>query len=201
MRNLWRWLGALVLAVAAQAQDFTENLTPAERESAGLHKLAPAELAKLREIVERYKAGEVAVVQQQAEQKVAETQARVAEAEKKVAAAEARARESAGTPAKKGPGWLSALLTLEKAGQGASQDDELHSRLVGPLKSFSGRRKFVLENGQEWQMIEGDTYAGPTYENPAVNVRPGTFGTFWLQIPEAAVRVKVKPLKLELKTP
>lgn len=194
------WLGALLLAVAAPAQDFTATMTPAEKEAAGLGKLTPAELAKLREVVERYKAGELAQVQQQAQQQVAANEAMVKEAQAKVAAAEAKAREAeskAAAPAKKGPSWLTALITLQKAGDSGSGDEEIHARLDGTIKSFSGRRRFALDNGQVWEMVEADRYAGPTYTNPEVFIRPGLLGTFWLRIPDAALRVKVKPLKVQ----
>lgn len=199
------WLGALVLAVAVQAQDFTRTMTAEEQAVAGLEKLSPAELARLKAFVERYKAGAVAVVQEQAEQKVAATEAKVKVAEQKIAVAEAKAKEAEtkivtggeSTADKKGPRWFSALLTLKKAEAKPEAEEAIESRLAGSIKNFSGRRSFTLENGQVWQMIEADSYAGPTYERPVVRVRPGLFGTFWLQIPEAAVRVKVKPVKLE----
>lgn len=195
------WLGALVLAVAAHAQDFTATMTPAEKEAAGLGKLTPAELAKLREVVERYKTGEVAQVQQQARQQVAATEAKVQAAQAAAAAAEAKAQEAetkaASAPARKGPHWLTALVTLQKAGDSGRSDEEIRAKLDGTLKSFSGRRRFTLDNGQVWEMIESDSYAGPAYPNPDVFIRPGMLGTFWLRIPEAALRVKVKPLKVQ----
>lgn len=215
MHKLMTWLGALVLAVAAaQAQDFTRTMTAEEQAAAGLEKLSPAELAKLKAAVERYKAGAVAVVQEAAEQKVAATQAQVQEvarqvaaseakakeAEEKAAAAEAKAKAAAEKPAvaeKKGPGWLGALITLRRAEAKPEAEEAIESRLAGSVSTFSGRRTFTLENGQVWQMTESDAYAGPTYDHPVVRVRPGMFGTFWLQIPEAAIRVKVKPVKLE----
>ena len=197
------WLGALVLAVAVHAQDFTATMTPAEKEAAGLGKLTPAELVKLREVVERYKAGEVAQVKQQAQEKVAATEAKVQAAQAAAAAAEAKAKEAetkaAAAPAKKGPNWLTALVTLQNAGKGdgSSGDEEIHAKLDGTIKSFSGRRRFALDNGQVWEMVESDSYAGPAYTNPEVFIRPGMLGTFWLRIPDAALRVKVRPLKVQ----
>jgi hypothetical protein len=46
-------------------------------------------------------------------------------------------------------------------------------------------------------MIEADSYAGPTYTNPDVFVRPGMLGSFWLRIPDGALRVKVRPVKIQ----
>ena len=101
------------------------------------------------------------------------------------------------TEKKKGPSWLSALMTLKKAEAKPEAEEAIESRLAGSIANFRGRRSFTLENGQVWQMTESDSYAGPTYDHPVVRVRPGILGTFWLQIPEAAIRVKVKPVKLE----
>jgi hypothetical protein len=208
------WLGALVLAVTVQAQDFTRTMTAEEQAAAGLEKLSPAELAKLKAAVERYKAGAVAVVQEQAEQKVAATQAQVQEASRQAAMAEAKAKEAEGKAAmaeakakaaqnkptveeKKGPSWLGALITLRRAESKPDAEEAIETRLAGSVSTFEGRRSFTLENGQVWQMTEADAYAGPTYDRPVVRIRPGAFGNFWLQIPEAAIRVKVKPVRLE----
>lgn len=196
----WLGLGALLLGAAA-AQDFTRTLTAEERVAAGLDRLTPAELATLKAAVERYKAGAVDVVARAAEAQAAAAAARAQEAERQAAAAEARAREAAAQAAhsesRKGPGWLTALITLEKTAQDPEASGEVRSRLAGPLESFSGRRRFALENGQVWQMTDLGEWAGPRYDRPEVTIRPGLLGTFWLRIPEAGVRVKVRPVKLE----
>jgi hypothetical protein len=202
MRKLgWLGLGALLLAVAAPAQDFTRTMTPEERAAAGLERLTPAELAALKAAVERYKSGAVEVVTREAGAQTAAAAARAAEAERQAAAAEARAREAAAQAAKaeprKGPGWLTALITLEKTAQAPDSAEEVRARLAGKLESFSGRQRFTLDNGQVWQMTDLAEWAGPAYDRPEVTIRPGALGTFWLRIPEAGVRVKVRPVKLE----
>jgi hypothetical protein len=205
MRKLgWLGLGALLLAVAAPAQDFTRTMTPEEQAAAGLARLTPAELAALKAAVERYKSGAVEVVTREAGAQTAAAAARAAEAERQAAAAEARASEAAAQAAKaakaeprKGPGWLTALITLEKTAQAPDSAEEVRARLAGPLESFSGRQRFTLDNGQVWQMTDLAEWAGPTYDRPEVTIRPGVLGTFWLRIPAAGVRVKVRPVKLE----
>lgn len=191
MKNFMFGLGLLTLASSVIAQEFTATLTPEERREAGLEKLSPAELARLQALVERYKAGEVAFVKQAAEQKVAAAEVRAQAAETK--AAEAVAAEA------KGPGWFKALLTLQSAGKKSADDgdDELQARMAGTLRSFEGRRSFTLEDGQVWTMIESGSYAGPALQNPAVTIRPGALGIFWLKVPEARLRVKVKPVKIQ----
>jgi hypothetical protein len=204
-------LGLFVLAGMARAEDFTAIMTPEDRAATGIDRLTPAELARLKAVVERYKSGEVAVVRQQAEQKVAtvkeEAEQKVAtvkqEAEQKIAVAEAKVqqveaqRPAADKPADKKPGWFSALVTLQKAGEKSDKNDILEGRLKGTLKSFRGTRSFELQDGQVWKMIEGDSYHGPELDSPAVRIMPGFMGTFWLQIREAALRVKVQPVKVQ----
>jgi hypothetical protein len=200
MRKILLQLGLLAGLVAMLgAQDFTQTVTPAERAAAGLDKLSPAELAQLKALVERYKTGEVAVVQQQAQAQVAVHEAKAAEAQQKAAAAEAKAKAAEGshTDPKKGPSWLAALITLEKTAKSPESNEEFRTRLKGKLESFSGKRSFTLENGQVWQMVDATSWSGPDYDNPEVNIKPGVFGVFWLRVPEASLRVKVKPLKLE----
>lgn len=200
MRTLTIWLGALVLAVAVQAQDFTRTMTAEEQAAAGLEKLSPEELARLKAFVERYKAGAVATVQEQAEQKVAATEAKAKEAEQKAAAAEAKAKEVAaqqGEERKSGPGWLRALVTLKKAEQNPAGNEPLESRLVGDFRGWRRGTVFELENGQRWQHVEGEDYVTPPMPPPRVKITPGAFGTFWMKIEGVNARLRVKPIKLE----
>lgn len=199
MRILMLVWGMLAWAVAVHAADFTQTMSPEERKATGLDRLTPAELQQLKAIVERYKSGEVAVVQQQAEQKVAvvrqEAEQKVAVAEAKVKAVEAKVT----TPesGKKQPGWISALLTLQKATEKPDEVEVFEDRLAGELKSFEGKRRFTLQSGQVWEMIQGDYYSGPTIASPAVTVKPGILGVYWLRIEEAKLRVKVKLIRIE----
>jgi len=194
------WLGALVLAVTMHAQDFTRTMTAEEQAAAGLEKLSPAELAKLKAAVERYKAGAVAVVQEQAEQKVAATEAKVKEAEKKVAAAEVKAKEAAANAdqdKKSGPSWLRALVTLNKVTENPATAQALESRIAGQFRGWRRGTVFELENGQRWQATDGDDYVTPPQPGPAVSIVPGALGSFWMKIEGVRPRVRVKPIKLE----
>lgn len=198
MRNLMSWLGVLAVAVAVHAQDFTRTMTADEQAAAGLGKLTPDELAKLRAAVERYKAGEVGAVQQ----RMAATEEKAKAAEQKAAAAEAKVREAeakvaTAAPAKKGPSWLSAMITLEKTAQAPDASEELRTKLKGTLETFTGRHRFELVNGQIWQTVDGNGWSGPSYVEPEVIIKPGLMGAFWLTIREAGLRLKVKPIKLE----
>jgi hypothetical protein len=160
-------LACASMAVAGMAVDLRRATTPDEFAAAGLARLSPEELQALGKLVDRLQSSAPP------------------------------AEPAGGAAAGKSPSWLSALLTLERAGEAKGGHEVLQTRLAGSLKSFSGRRNFTLQNGQQWQMIEPDSYAGPAYENPEVFIEPGMLGYFWLRIPEGALRVKVKPLKLQ----
>lgn len=176
-------------AAFGQGGDFTKIMTPGEQAQAGLDKLTPEELARLKAVVERYKSGEVAEIRQEAEKKVAVAEARVKQAETGAVAA-------AG-PAGKKPNWFTALVTLRKTADKPDKAEALEGRLAGSLKTFNGRRSFELQDGQVWRMIESGRYSGPTLEAPAVSITPGFMGIYWLQIREAPLLVKVQPVKID----
>jgi len=204
MRIFMSWLGALVLAVAVQAQDFTRTMTADERAAAGLEKLSAEELAKLKAYVERYKSGAVAVVQEQAEQKVAATEAKVKEAEQKAVVAEEKAKvaetkiaNAAAAEKKSGPSWFRALVTLQETSEKPAAAEAIVSRLVGDYDGWTGRTLFRLENGQIWQQAGGSERVDDTRHSPEVKVYPGMLGSYWLEIEGVRERVKVKPIKLK----
>jgi len=203
MRSLIVLLACLVVAAGARAQgDFTETLTPAERTAAGLDKLTPAELARLRAIVERYKTGEVAVVQQEAAAQVASVRE---EAAQKVGAAEAKAREAetrasavaAAEPGKKVPAWVGALAILKRTNEAPGKAEAVESHIVGEFTGWRRGTVFKLDNGQVWQQAGSDDYVGVRLQSPKVRVFPGVLGSFWMEVEGIRPRCKVKPLQLE----
>ncbi len=174
----------------APAAEFAKSLSKAESQSAGLAKLTPAEIASLETLIQRYKQGAVAVVQQQAEKKQQE-------AEQKVVAAEAKAA-AVTKPEKKFPAWVGALITLQRTGDQPDKAETLESRLTGNFSGWSGRSTFRLENGQLWAQANSDSYEyAPTLHTPAVKITPASMGTFWLEISGVHHRCRVKPLKME----
>ena len=179
------------VALAAEG-DFTKTMTAADLARTGLAKLSPEELAQLKAVVERYKAGAVEVVQQQAESKVAA-------AETKIAAAEAKVRKAEQTAAvdPKKPNWLRALITLEKSASSPEEASAIESRIEGDFKGWSGRTTFRLENGQIWQQSSSGDYETPPIPSPRVRVFPAKLGGFWIEVDGVNPRVKVKPIKLD----
>lgn len=183
---------ALAGAVLAQG-DFTTTLSAEERAAAGLEKLTPAELARLKALVERYKSGEVEVVQREAQQKVAAVEQ---EAATKVAAAEAKAKEAVVEEDKREPGWLKALVTLQRASDKPDAQAALESKFATEFRGWRGNTVFTLENGQRWQVDGTEEYVTPPQPAPKVRIKPGVFGTYWMEIEGVRPKVKVKPVKL-----
>lgn len=202
------------------ADDFLKTLSPEELTATGLQKLTPAELARLAAVVERYKTGEVAVVQQRveevrqaAEQKVAVVQQAAAqqvavvqqEAASKIAAAEAKAKQAEtkaaevpmAAPADKKPGWLKALITLDKVAKEPDSNDAVETRFAGDFKGWRRGTVFNLANGQRWQADSSEDYVTPPAPAPKVKIYPGMLGTFWMEIEGVKPRVRVKPIRLE----
>lgn len=192
MRTLCIFLLSVVSAVGLLAADGMLQKLPRERYAkAGLEKLTSAELTELEQIIREAKSGEL----EAAERKAAAAEAKARAAEEKAASAEAKA--SASAPARKGPSWLSALITLEHTAKAPDASEEFRTKLKGTLETFTGRHRFELANGQIWQTVDGTGWSGPSYSEPEVVIKPGMMGAFWLSIPEAGLRLKVKPLKLE----
>ncbi|MDI1247872.1 MAG: hypothetical protein PSV13_03220 [Lacunisphaera sp.] len=215
-------LWALLVATPLWAADgFLQTLTPEELAATGLQKLSPEELARLAAVVERYKTGEVAVVQQRveevrqaaeqkvavvrqaAEQKVAsvrqEAETKIAAAEAKVKQAETKAAEvpAATVATDKKPGWLKALITLDKVAKEPDSNDAIETRFAGDFKGWRRGTVFNLANGQRWQADSSEDYVTPPSPAPKVRIYPGMLGTFWMEIEGVKPRVRVKPIRLE----
>jgi len=178
-------LGAATLGAGG---DFLGSITPEERTAMGLQKLAPEELARLKAVVERYKSGEVAVVQQQAAAQVAAAETKLKEAEAQV---------TAPVTDKKKPGWLAALITLQKTRDKPDQADAFETRIAGDFDGWTGHTTFRLENGQVWQQNGGESYSGDRLNSPRVKIYPGAFSAYWMEVEGLRQRVKVRPIRLE----
>lgn len=176
-----------------EAQDFTRQLSPEEQAAIGLAKLSAEERAALVAIVERYReqstpsgnrdAGTAGISQAGSP---ATPDASAATAPSATAAANRSVRS-----------WIPFLKDNGKEPRKpnaapAAASDEVATRLKGDLRSFNGRRSFVLENGEVWEMDEAGSYSGPVLTSPEVILRPGILGTHVLKIPEAALRVRVR---------
>ena len=56
------------------------------------------------------------------------------------------------------------------------------SNIIGEFKGFRGGTTFQLENGQTWQVVEGELGGIKAMTNPKVTIRPGLIGGWRLQV-------------------
>ena len=178
------WAAAVAICVPAATAANVFKQQPADQfRAAGLHKLTDEELAALEAMFERMKSGEITVIREEAEQKVA--------------AAEAKVQQTEVEQKKSGPGWLRALVTLQNTNEKSGKADPVQTRIAGNFRGWRGNTQFRLENGQVWQQDDDSSYVGVNFESPAVKIYPGMFGSFWMEVENVRPRVRVKPLKLQ----
>lgn len=75
------------------------------------------------------------------------------------------------------------------------QDDPspIHSRMVGEYDGLSGYSEIELENGMVWRQTDGRRYDFPkTLKDPEVEIKPGVFGSWQLQVKGYNRRVGVE---------
>ena len=66
------------------------------------------------------------------------------------------------------------------------------SNVIGVVKGFSGGTTFKLENGQTWQVVDGELTGIKAMTNPKVTIRPGLIGGWRLQVDGYNSVAKVK---------
>jgi hypothetical protein len=198
-----------VFCSSLRAQDFTRGLSAEEEAAIGLAKLSAAERAALIAVVERYR--ESGVATRSAATDSASPSATVASTPCPEATSTTVPPPASGVAAASGAPSSSAVAAAGRAVRSwipflkdeggkpaapkpapAAAADEIVTRLKGELRSFSGRRSFVLQNGEVWEMDESSSYSGPVLTTPEVILRPGILGTHVLKIPDAALRVRVR---------
>jgi len=77
--------------------------------------------------------------------------------------------------------------------RGSTGDQPVQATLVGPFNGFGEGTVFRLDNGQVWRSIDSEaSLEGVKLENPAVSVRKGIFGTWWLKVAGHNTSAKVE---------
>jgi hypothetical protein len=152
-------------ALGAAESSFWQQLTPEERQTAGIDRLTPAQQAALDAQVGRFVREGARQVREQVKQEVrsevrqevrAEVQQQVqAEVQKEV-----KKRETA----------RAGLKPDEKT-------DIIRSRITGEFKGWTGTTVFRLENGQVWVQTDNtDSQWVETAVNPEVELRHAVLG-------------------------
>ncbi len=154
-----------VAAFASPTGTFFENLTPEQRRAAGLDQLTPEQQAALSVLADRWAA-------EKAEPAVSRARAETAAAVR----AQAQAEE------KKALGFA----------KKAAADDAIRTRIAGAFRGWGKGTVFQLENGQSWVVEDSEARYFPKRDNPEVELKPSTFGSWKLYLLPEGLWVRVK---------
>lgn len=150
---------------AAESRSFYEQLTPAEREAAGVGQLTPAQQAALAALADRW-------VERKAQA--------VIEVARAKAAAEVRAEVKA--EARKQVGLTKPV----------TEDDVIRTRVAGAFRGWSKGARLTLENGQTWVVEDNESRFFPRRDSPEVEIRPSSFGSWKLTLLPDGLWIRVK---------
>lgn len=188
-------VAGMFFTVAGRADaGFSESISKADYEAAGLKKLSAAQRAKLDALIKAYAAGDYAAAEVNGPAPVAPANApapqvaKIEEAPAEVAVAEVVATPAAATPKPK--------KQKVKIDPGTEIEyNTMDSELVGTFAGFEKGTVFTLANGQRWKVIDGVYVCGPDARVNKVRVKPGVFGSFFLEFEKVSVRAKVQLVK------
>ncbi|MDD3180880.1 MAG: hypothetical protein PHQ04_11105 [Opitutaceae bacterium] len=166
-RFLAFWFSLAALA-GATGPSFWQQLTPGERQAAGLGQLTDEQKVMLNMLAERYAREGVRQAREQVKEEV-QTQVQK----------EAKAREEA------------------KAGLSSAEKKKgFRTHIVGEFKGWTGTTLFRLENGQVWvQTDKTDHLWIETTVNPEVEIRPSALGGWKLYYLPKGNWVRVRRLE------
>lgn len=71
----------------------------------------------------------------------------------------------------------------------------VRSRLLGEFRGWEGKTVFPLENGQVWQQVGNDKWAGVKASDPTVVIEPAAFGSWRLKVDGYNTSTKVKRVR------
>lgn len=75
------------------------------------------------------------------------------------------------------------------------QGGDIHSRIIGEFKGWSGYTEFHLENGMVWQQISSDNMKGVRMTDPKVRIYQGLMGGWRLEVEGINKTTQVKRIK------
>lgn len=69
-------------------------------------------------------------------------------------------------------------------------------RIKGEFRGFGQGRRYILDNGQEWEQLDAATLAGIRLTSPEVRIIPSLVGNAWyMQVGRYGTRAKVRRVK------
>jgi hypothetical protein len=72
---------------------------------------------------------------------------------------------------------------------------QITAMIKGPFSGWSGKTKFVLDNGQIWKQADKNSSFYVKLDNPTIIIEKGSLGTYFLSVSGYAKRVRVKRIK------
>lgn len=73
--------------------------------------------------------------------------------------------------------------------------EPIESAIAGEFGGFGTGRTFSLENGQQWEQVDGSQLSGARRQSPKVKITPGVMGAWYLQVENFNTRAKVRRIK------
>jgi len=73
--------------------------------------------------------------------------------------------------------------------------ETITSTIEGSFNGWSGKTLFKLQNGQQWEQVENDSFSVKTMQNPTVTIQPGLLGGWLLKVEGYNRSVRVKRVR------
>ena len=83
-------------------------------------------------------------------------------------------------------------VTAERERKTHEAETPISSTLKGEFRGWQAGTVFELENGQRWRVIDGEYYTTMRLAHPAVTVKPGFLGSWYIRIEGVSVGAKVR---------
>lgn len=97
------------------------------------------------------------------------------------------------------PAATAAVPVDDRRGFRSSGNDDgpaVVSRIAGEFRGWRQKGdRFVLENGQVWEITDFTTKMVVRLQDPIVRIEPGVFSAWWLSVEGYNAKVKVKRVK------
>ena len=77
----------------------------------------------------------------------------------------------------------------------APPPEPISATIVGAFRGWSKGQVLTLDNGQQWQVVDGDLYTGKAIDAAKASITPGMLGSWYLRVEGQTPQAKVKRIK------
>lgn len=189
-------LGLGCAAGSEGGREFVDQLSPAERKVLGIETMTGEQIAALEAAGQRFAAsrseaaklaaahevrGAMAEELTRRDAVITQTRQELAETKSALQEKDTAAKES----------LLERFKVMLLPGTKVEYT-KLESRLAEPFKGWTKGTQFRLENGQTWEVVEGEYWAKTQPAGKLATVVPGVLGSFFLEIEGVNQRPRVR---------